>query len=60
VLEKNQGEDHFVVFTEAWLSMVQLYYQKEQYVVMQLNASHVSMREQKKFKSVKSKEEEEN
>ncbi len=58
-LLENQGEEFFVLLTEARLSMVQLYYQKEQDMVMQLNAAHVSLREREESKGTKLEEEEE-
>jgi hypothetical protein len=39
--------------------MVQLYYHKEQNMVMQFNLIHVNLREWKKFESTKLEEEEE-
>ncbi len=41
-LLENQGEELIVVLTEARLTMVQLYYQKEQDMVMELNVAHAS------------------
>ncbi len=58
-LLENQGEELFGVLIETQLSMVQLYYPKEQDMVMQLNVGHVNLREQEKSESTKSKEEEE-
>jgi hypothetical protein len=46
-LLRNQGEELSVVLIEAQLSMVQLYDQKEQDMVMELNAAHTSLKERK-------------
>jgi hypothetical protein len=58
-LFENQGEELLAVLIEAQLSMVQLYYQKEQDMVMELNVAHVSLREWEESKGTKIKEEEE-
>lgn len=58
-LLENQGDELYVVLIEAWLLMVQLYYKKEQDMVMQLNVTHVSLSEWEKSEGTKSKEKEE-
>ncbi len=58
-LLENQGEELFGILIETQLSMVQLYYLKEQDMVVQLNAGHTNLREQEESEGTKSKKEEE-
>ncbi len=58
-LLENQGEKLFVNLIEVWLPIVQLYYQKEQVMVMQFDATHASLKEREKYEKTKSKEKEE-
>ncbi len=44
-LLENQGKELFAVLTKVRLSMVQLYYHKEQDMVMYLDATHTSLKE---------------
>ncbi len=54
-LLKNQGEELSAVLIKARLLMVQLYYQKEQDMVMQLDVMHASLKAENQRKRRKIK-----